>query len=134
MVIILFLLLVAVWAAVLLPSAMNAKRKPRLMSTTTPPQPPAERTRVSGSADTRNRVLARRRYALIALGAGALLTLIGAVVTGSFVLLIATLVFDVLLAVYITILLQVKQRSGHGPSSRRSDETGQETPVRAVGG
>ncbi len=135
MVIILFLLLVAVWAAVLLPSVLNARREPRLMSTTTPPQPPGTRVRVSGSAEARSRVLARRRYALIALGAGALITLVAAVITGSFALLVATLVFDVLLAVYVTILLQVKQGGSRGRSAAGTyDDAGEEPPVRVVGG
>jgi hypothetical protein len=77
-------------------------------------------------------VLARRRFALIALAAGAVLTLIGAVVTGSMIMLIVTLAFDVMLALYVAILLQVKQRRHAGGGDRH--RAGDEAQVRVVGG
>ncbi len=134
MVIILFLLLVAVWAAVMLPSALNARRDVRM--TTSRQDPPLVQTGAGAQADeNRRKVLARRRFALIALGAGALISLVAAVVTGSLPLLIVTLVFDVLLAVYIAILLQVKQRrgTGGGPGVPYQD-TGEAPEARVVGG
>ena len=58
----------------------------------------------------RERVLARRRYALVTLAFLAIATLAGAIITGSWPILAASLVVDVLLAVYIAVLLQIKQR------------------------
>ena len=57
----------------------------------------------------RRQVLARRRLALILLALLALGTLVGAVLTGNYWLLAVTLVCDVLLAVYIAVLLQIKR-------------------------
>jgi len=57
----------------------------------------------------RRQVLARRRLALIALMLLAIGTLVGAVLTGSYVLLAITLACDVMLAVYIAVLLQIKR-------------------------
>jgi hypothetical protein len=65
----------------------------------------------AASPDLRRRqVLARRRLALIALMVLAVGTLVGAVLTGSYILLALTLACDVMLAVYIAVLLQVKRR------------------------
>ena len=58
----------------------------------------------------REQVLARRRTALILLMAAAVATLAFAIIRGSWVLLGLTLVVDVALAVYIAVLLQIKQR------------------------
>lgn len=60
--------------------------------------------------ERRRQVLARRRLALVALMVLAVGTLVGAVLTGSYFLLAATLVCDVLLAVYIAVLLQIKRQ------------------------
>jgi len=57
----------------------------------------------------RRQVLARRRLALIGLMVLAVGTLVGAVLTGSYVFLAITLVCDVMLAVYIAVLLQIKR-------------------------
>jgi hypothetical protein len=59
--------------------------------------------------ERRRQVLARRRLALLALVVLALGTLVGAVLTGSYLLLAVTLACDVLLAVYIAVLLQIKR-------------------------
>ena len=74
----------------------------------------------------RRQVLARRRLALIALILLAVGTLVGAVLTGNYVLLAATLICDVLLAVYIAVLLQIKRRQAesHYLGSRRGDRVG----------
>jgi hypothetical protein len=131
MVIILFFLLVAVWAAVLLPSVVNVRRESQVNSTT---RPEPERAPIArgASADARGKVLARRRYALIALGLGAVVSLIGAIVTGSFPLLIVALLFDVALAAYVAILLQIKQRKQvYVPDAAYRED---ETPAQIVGG
>jgi hypothetical protein len=131
MVFILFFLLVAVWAAVLLPSVVNVRRESQVNTTSRPEpgQPPVAR---GAATDTRQKVLARRRYALIALGLGAVVSLIGAIVAGSFPLLIVTLLFDVALAGYVAILLQIKQRKQvYVPDAEYRDD---ETPVQIAGG
>jgi hypothetical protein len=134
MVIILFFLLVAVWAAVLLPSVMNARRE-TVVNETRAPEAPADRPSAQRSDDARRRVLARRRLALIVLGSAALITLAAAIFTGSFVLLIATLTVDVLLAVYVAVLLEVKQRGRTGSPQQTSGRgTGESSPVKVVGG
>jgi small-conductance mechanosensitive channel len=79
------------------------------------------------SPDLRRRqVLARRRLALIALMLLAVGTLVGAVVTGSYVLLALTLACDVMLAVYIAVLLQIKRRQAetHYLDSPGADRVG----------
>jgi small-conductance mechanosensitive channel len=61
-------------------------------------------------ADMRRRqVLARRRLALVILMVLAIGTLVGAVITGRYLLLALTLAIDVMLAVYIAVLLQIKR-------------------------
>jgi hypothetical protein len=60
-------------------------------------------------------VLARRKMALIVLAVAVVGTLGAAIVTGSWPILVLSLVVDVLLAVYIAILLQVKQSKVGGP-------------------
>lgn len=77
----------------------------------------------------RRQVLARRRLALIALVVLAIGTLVGAVLTGSYVLLAITLVCDVMLAIYIAILLQIKrhQAESHYLGTRGDDRVGAAT-------
>lgn len=73
------------------------------------------RGRSSGGAITaRQQVLARRRLALIVLGAAVPLTLILALITGSTLLLFLNLAVDVALAGYIAMLLQIKQAQQGG--------------------
>ena len=79
------------------------------------------------SANARDRVLARRRLALIALVLAPIATLAAAIMTGSWPILAASLVFDVLLAGYVAILLQIKQGKSTGMAS------GQAGDVRAYG-
>jgi hypothetical protein len=66
---------------------------------------PAER----GGPTARQQVLARRRMTLIGLGLAVPLTLAAALFTGSTILLFINLVFDVILAGFIAMLLQIKQ-------------------------
>lgn len=63
----------------------------------------------------RERILARRRLALIVLIALVPVTLVAAIITGSMVLLIVNLVADLLIAVYVAMLLQIKQTQGMSP-------------------
>ena len=62
-----------------------------------------------GAAAQRDSVLARRRVALIVLVAAVPVTLIAAIFTGSTMFLIINLVFDLLIAGYVAMLLQIKQ-------------------------
>lgn len=76
------------------------------------PRPPAGGYGYTGE---RERVLARRRLALIVLVALVPVTLVAAILTGSFMLLIVNLVADVLIAFYVAMLLQIKQSQGGRP-------------------
>jgi len=115
--ILLFILLIGVWAAFVVPAFVNSRREayvnarePIRSVTAPPPQATA--------AEIRARVLARRKTALIALGVAVIATLLGAVLTGSTALLVAPLAADVALAGYIAMLLTIKQRQHHHVSSR----------------
>lgn len=78
----------------------------------------------------RERVLARRRMALVILVALVPITLVAAIVTGSIVLLIVNLVADLLIAVYVTLLLQIKQaQAPTGPRHGMSPQSGEDVRV-----
>lgn len=104
--IILVILLVAVWGAFVLPSFWRRETSVTARQRTAAPRP-APQTGMAGM--DRQRVLARRRMALVTLGVLAVLTLAIAIITGSTPILILSLIVDVLLAGYIAILLQIKQ-------------------------
>lgn len=59
----------------------------------------------------RERILARRRNALVVLGGLVVVTMLLAILTGSVLVLVVSLVADVALAAYIAYLLQIKQQS-----------------------
>ena len=127
--ILLFILLIGVWAAFVVPAFVNSRReayvnaREPIRSVTAPPP---EAT----AAEIRARVLARRKMALIALGVAVIATLAGAVLTGSTLLLIATLVADVALAGYIAMLLTIKQRRQQVPRrSRYADDADEDVRV-----
>jgi len=94
---------------------------------------PRQRTRSQASTDglamsgERDRVLARRRLALIGLAAAVPVTLGVAIFTGSIMFLFINLVFDLLIGGYVAMLLQIKQaqdgRSGFAtrPQTARQD-------------
>ncbi|MFQ5948609.1 MAG: hypothetical protein ACE5KX_07100 [Acidimicrobiia bacterium] len=117
--IILFILLAGVWALFLLPSFMSS-RKEAAVSTTRDYGRYTERlaglqgTPVEQSALARKRVLARRRNALLILGGLAVITLVAAILTSSWAVLVVNLIVDALLAAYIAALLQIKQQRGMG--------------------
>jgi hypothetical protein len=62
----------------------------------------------------RERILVRRRNALMILGGLVFVTLVLALVTGSVLVLLLNLIADVGLAIYIAYLLQLKQGRGVG--------------------
>jgi len=79
----------------------------------------------------REQVLARRKLALIVLVAAAPITLVAAIVTGSTMFLIINLVFDLLVAGYVAMLLQIKQaQDGRGGFTARPAAAGREVPIR----
>ncbi len=92
---------------------------------------PAVSTSDLAMAGERERVLARRRLALIVLVAAAPLTLAAAIFTGSTMFLIINLVFDLLIAGYVALLLQIKQaQDDRGAFTARPQVIGHEVPVR----
>ena len=112
--IIVFILLAGVWAAFLLPSFFDHRRQTPRASTRDFARSTAMLASVSArdvdGAPARARTNARRRNALIVLGLGAATTLAAAVITGSIVWLATTIVFDVLIAVYVGLLLHIKEQ------------------------
>jgi hypothetical protein len=129
--ILLFILLIGVWAAFVVPAFVNSRREAYVSSrepirSVTAPPPRAT------AADVRARVLARRKMALIVLGLTVVATLAGAVLTGSTLLLGATLVADVVLAGYVAMLLTIKQRRQHVPASSRAAYSDDADDVRVV--
>ena len=107
--IILFILLLGVWAALVIPSVLRSRRE---NSVTTRPGVQGDTHR---AIEHRQQVLGRRRMALIALGVAVVGTLAIAIITGSWPILAVSLVVDVMLAAYVAILLQIKQHKGHAP-------------------
>jgi hypothetical protein len=104
--IVLFILLVGVWAAFVLPSFLSRRRDKAVNRQSGVVDPT-----LATPADLRRRqVLARRRLALVGLMVLAAATLVGAVLTGSYWLLALTLILDAALAVYVALLLSIKQR------------------------
>jgi len=104
--IVLFILLVGVWAAFVLPAFLNRRRGKAVNRQSGVVDPS-----LATPADLRRRqVLARRRLALVGLMVLAAATLVGAVLTGSYWLLALTLILDGALAVYVALLLSIKQR------------------------
>lgn len=107
--IILFILLLGVWAVLVIPSVLRSRRE-NAVTTRSGAQGEAR-----GAVEHREQVLGRRRMALIALGVAVIGTLAAAIFTGSWPILAVSLVVDVMLATYVAILLQIKQRKGSGP-------------------
>jgi hypothetical protein len=116
MAIVLFILIAGLWAAFLLPSFFDhRKRNPRsttrdfartkqLLATVSASRPDTE-------AYVRRHTQIRRTRVLVVLGVGALLTLVVATWTGSIAWLWAAVAFDVAIAGYVTLLLTMKRQS-----------------------
>ncbi len=110
-----FLLIGAVWAAFLLPSFFENRRRAPI-SATRNFQRSNELLASVAVTDAqelmaRRRQSLRRRRLLMFLSLGAAATLGGALLTGSVVWLGATLIFDLLIGAYITLLLLARQRA-----------------------
>ena len=107
-----FLVIAGVWAAFLLPSFFEGQKSASMRSTRTFARnndllasvalQSAQEVRAAGVARR------RRRRTVAFLSSGALGSLGAAIITGSTVWLGVTIVFDVLLAGFVTALLQVK--------------------------
>ena len=113
--IVVFILLAVVWAAFLLPSVIDSRRRAPITTTKNYERSTAllasvASTSVQRDSLARRRTLVRRRRVLVALGTAAVVTLVIAVAQASMAWLIVTLVCDALLAAYIAILLQIKQQ------------------------
>jgi len=116
----LFVVLVGVWGVFVLTTFLGRRRMPAVNG-------PYAGEPTGLAPDLRRRqVLTRRKLALVALALAALGTLVGAVMTGSVALLAITLVCDLLLAVYIAVLLQIKRRQAESRylGTRGADRAG----------
>jgi hypothetical protein len=104
-----------VWAALLIPNFVTARREAPIHSTENFARSTARLAAVRAiSAETsanRNRIKARRRRILIGLGVVAVATLVAAIITASWTILIINLIVDALLSAYVAMLLQVKEYS-----------------------
>ena len=116
-----FLIIGGVWAVFLLPAFFENQRSASLSSTRSFARAndllasvalhSAEEVRAANYARR------RRRRAVAILGTGALASLAAAVLTGSVVWLGVTIVFDVLLAAFVTALLQAKAARFTAPTN-----------------
>lgn len=133
-----FLLIGGIWAAFLLPSLMEGRRTAPGSST----RSFARSQDLLASVSVENRQLAQRRRAtakrqraLVGLIAGAVVTLGAAIVLSSPLLLAATIIFDLGIAAFVTVLLQ----SRHQPAPAqvvhlRVVEDNEPATVRVVAG
>lgn len=115
MLIVLFILIAGLWAAFLLPSFFDHRsqtpksttrdfaRTKQLLATVSASDP-------SGEAYVRRHAQVRRTRLLVGLGIAALVTLVVATWTGSVPWLYATIAIDLVIAVYVTVLLTMKQQ------------------------
>ena len=128
MAIVLFALLLGVWAALVIPSVIRSRRENAVAT-----RSPAYRDEANAAGQHRARVLARRRTALVVLGVAVVATLAAAIITGSWPILAVSLVVDVALAAYVAILLQIKQSKAAGMPPEDYGYGGDDD-VRAYGG
>ncbi len=142
--IVLLIVVAGVWAMFLIPSFLSSRREAPIVSTQAFARD-AERLNVVRAMATspdlarRRAILIRRRNAIALLAVLAVATLAAAIVTGSVALLAVNLMVDVLLAVYVGLLAQVKQRAGLAPPIRlhvadRVDDTADQATVRVLAG
>ena len=110
-----FLLIGAVWAAFLLPSFFESRRRAPISATRNFQRSTELLASVAGTdaqvVMARRRQAVRRRRLLLTLSAGAAVTLAVALVTSSLFWLGATVVFDILIGAYVTLLLMARQRA-----------------------
>ncbi len=110
-----FLLIGAVWAAFLLPSFFESRRRAPI-SATRSFQRSNQLLATVATTDgallmARRRQADRRRTLLLTLSGGAVVTLAVALLTGSTFWLGATIVFDLGIGAYVMLLLMLRQRN-----------------------
>ena len=107
-----FLLIGGIWAAFLLPSFFESRRRAPLNTTRNFARSKDLLASVSGvnapELKARRRAAVRRRRVLAILAVGAFGSLAAAVLQDSFVWLAATIAFDLALAGYVTLMLQMR--------------------------
>ena len=138
-----FLLIGGIWAAFLLPSFFESRRRAPLSTTRNFARSKDLLASVSGAnaAHFKARRIAanRRRRVLVILSVGALGSLAVAVLQESVVWLGATIAFDLALAAYITLLVQIRSNTARSASvlslvAVESAEDVQHHTVRVVAG
>jgi hypothetical protein len=147
--IIVFILLAGVWAAFLLPSFFDHRRQTPRAATrdfarTRRLLASVSSTGSSGNGYARRNAQLRRQRLMLLLGIAAAVSLVIAVLTGSVIWLMASIVIDAAIAVYVALLVQLQQAGGTGvvrlPGTPRPEElpdygTVEETPtVRVIAG
>lgn len=110
-----FLLIGAVWAAFLLPSFFESRRRAPITATRSF-QRSNELLGTVATADgqqlmARRRQAERRRALLLTLSSGAVITLAAALLTGSTFWLGVTIAFDLAIGAYVMLLLMLRQRN-----------------------
>jgi len=114
-----FILIGGIWAAFLLPSFIDGRRKTPSGTTRSFARSTALLASVASSSSQdlalKRRAQLRRQRILIALFVSALATLAVAVWQGSVVWLAVAVGFDIAIAVYVTMLLQMKVRPAPAP-------------------
>jgi hypothetical protein len=112
-----FILIGGIWAAFLLPSLLDGRRQAPMTSTRSFARSQDLLASVATSDARhllqRRRNSLRRRRTLAALGAGAALALVLAIIQSSSMWLYVAIGFDVALAAYVTLLLSSQQASPH---------------------
>lgn len=110
-----FLLIGAVWAAFLLPSFFESRRRAPMTATRSFQRSNELLATVATTEGhqlmARRRQAERRRILLLALSSGALITLAVALLTGSTFWLGVTIVFDLAIGAYVMLLLMLRQRN-----------------------
>ncbi len=110
-----FLLIGAVWAAFLLPSFFESRRRAPISATRNFQRSNELLASVAGTdaqvVMARRRQAVRRRRLLLTLTFGAAATLAVAVLTSSYLWLGVTVIFDLLIGAYVTLLLMARQRA-----------------------
>ena len=114
-----FILIGGIWAAFLLPSFIDGRRKAPSSTTRSFARSTALLASVSSSSShelaVRRKAQVRRQRILVGLFIGALATLAVAVWQGSVAWLAVTVGFDIAIAAYIAMLLQVRARPARAP-------------------
>ena len=108
-----FILIGGIWAAFLLPRFFETRRSAPMSTTRNFARTTALLASVSSNGQEllqRRRAIRRRRRILLGLAAAASLSLTIAIMRGSVAWLIATLTIDVAIALYVAMLVHVRQQ------------------------